>query len=161
CAWANPNRYAREPCNVTRTRLLPLVLLACSSNPQRLPSNSRPEGRTGSSNLELVTIDAPPSTAPFGLTIVIEANGPRFAVRWEGLAARPMPPISVDSTPTRAVETLRTELADDRIETMPVSMIVDRRVPWSFVAQITQVAQATHHPQANFAFLAKDASKTW
>jgi len=109
-----------------------------------------------------VAIDAPPRNEPFGLRIVIEANEPRFAVRWEGMADETMPPISVDRTPARAVETLRSELADDRLEWMPVSLVVDRQVPWSFVAQIAQVAQATHHLRANFAFVtSQGAAKTW
>lgn len=128
------------------------------------PSNAvapRPDAAGSATNLDLVTIDAPPSGGRFGLEIVIEASGPLFAVHWNGLSEDMEPPISIDSTPAHTIEVLRSELDDDRIATMPVTLILDRRVPWSFVAQISQVARATHHPQVNFVFAAAGGAKTW
>lgn len=145
--------------------LVLVALLACSNHakPVSQPSNvSAPSSDAEpTTSLDLVAIDASPSDGRFGLEIVIEATGPLFAVHWNGLSDEMEPPISIDSTPTSAVDVLRSELADARIETMPVTLILDRRVPWSFVAQILQVAQATHHPQANFVFAAAGGAKTW
>jgi len=148
--------------------VLSVALLACSNNarPVSQPSNvSAPSSDAEpTTNLDLVAIDAPPSDGRFGLEIVIEATGPLFAVHWNGLSEEMEPPISIDSTPTSAVDILRSELDDARIETMPVTLILDRRVPWSFVAQVLQVAQATHHLQANFVFVSARAtrpSRTW
>jgi hypothetical protein len=147
--------------------LLSVVLLACASKPQPVTQPSNTSARSASeagsgTKLDLVAIDAPPSGGYFGLEIVIEASGPLFAVHWNGLSEEMEPPISIDSSPAHTIEVLRTELDDDRIATMPVTLILDRRVPWSFVAQICEIAQATRHPQANFAFVsAGGTQKTW
>ena len=150
----------RYPPSKLRLAAAALAVAACHSPSPTAPSNHT-EAAGETAPLDLVALDAPQVAAPFGLEIVIETQPSGYAVHWNALSEEMTPPISTDRTPRAAVELLRTELADERIESMPVSLILDRRVPWSFVAGIVEVAEATHHPQANFAFAANGGGRTW